>query len=1629
MANINKIYNIQEYQQIITAATPSNGASIIYPKIDGNWYYMNSDGVEKIQSLSYNIGNGLTTSIASGAYNYNLSVNIDNYGLTFTNGVLSIGYITASSLSQLGNATASYILSVNSSGLPLWVPYTTQGINGALNYVSKFSGTSSLTNSNIYDSGTYISMFTTSNSAPSPKLFINGSLDTSTLYLNSGANTNLTSDTTIITINSQGLRVTDSTRNYLWTTRNDSTGNTFNILDSLVKITSLGSTNFTASLVISNGYIGIGTATPSNIFHINATQSAFRLQDGSQGYGKYLISDSNGVASWATVSGIGLSVLGSTLSVLLQTNSGLTVSNLGLGVQLINNSGLTLSSLGLAVNPLIAGFGLSYSSGQLSVTSAALTLNFTGGLVSVGGTVSINTGTGLTISANKLILDPTIIGSGLTYSGGSISTVNFLTVNGSLNYIPLFNGTSSLTSSNIYQISNNIIIGTTSNIGAKLYIAGTFSFVNDGIISGANIGRGNSSTNLLFGDNALAALTSGNYNIAIGDNSLIASSGTTKDNIAIGVSSSANITGATATIGIGNYVMSNNTSNSNAVAIGYNAASRAGANSVSIGAYSGTNVIGGDNSISIGFGSGNSDIGSSNIFLGYLSGKSFTGSYSVFIGGYNNNLSTSNNIFISDGQGNLRLYVPSTGNLLVGTMSDDGAKLQIAGSASIYGSLKIKDGTQAKGKILISDDNGITSWFMPSGIGMTISGYTFSVILQNNSGLTVSSNGLGITIQINSGLTISSNGLTINSSIAGYGLTFSSGSMSFTTNINAVQGYIPYFNTTTSLTSSVIYQTSSNILVATTSNDGARFVVAGSASIYGSLKIADGTQALNRLLISDANGLASWTTASTILGPNFFLQGGNSFGATATLGTNDNRNMQVIAGGNNIILFATSSMTLNVPIQYSNSLSSSASLNNNGVIVTNTTNGANGIGINAASGGNPNLNFYVNTTPKAGIGYTNIANPANTKGLALLNLAYSTSDFQLFLDDSGSLQWRDPNSSSALRWIIDRFGGITHSPAALSGAAATSIYSITQSWNTTGTPTAIKLNITDTNSATASLFLDLQKNSNSVFNVDKNGNTNIFGNLIIGTANSFKLLTVNGTTLEIATTTQSYGQSLNPQSPNEGFTNYTNVEPVGIYQLALGLGAMGGNSYSSFGTYAYYNTAATVSAYYSYNTAIGYNALGSTLSTINYHKNSIALGHSALINTTQSINSIAIGNRALYGATVSIIDSISIGFLSTSGNSAIAIGNYTVAGVNSVVIGVSNYNIGNNSVTIGYHNNPNAYSKGVGTVLIGAYAGSNINNTSQSTPANNVAIGYYSLGNYATNKSGNFTNNIAIGPFVGINLNGTGITENVLIGNSVGYNSPTMSNSVVLGSSAMYWAFGSNNVTIGYQAANGGTNSISSSNNNVKIGYQSGANNWNDIYNTFLGSNTGIPYNISANATYSLGRNNVFIGAFAGATDFNSYKLRISSGTSSTAENNLIYGDFINKYVIINATGSNPVSNGSNLQVNGSMSIVSSAPNAFQLKDTTYAIGKVLTSDANGYGTWQSLTASGVVYKYSATQSFSASIPYIINHNLNTQFYIIQLFDYPTGDEIMGSYTNRGLTQATITLSSNVSNVGVIIMG
>lgn len=73
----------------------------------------------------------------------------------------------------------------------------------------------------------------------------------------------------------------------------------------------------------------------------------------------------------------------------------------------------------------------------------------------------------------------------------------------------------------------------------------------------------------------------------------------------------------------------------------------------------------------------------------------------------------------------------------------------------------------------------------------------------------------------------------------------------------------------------------------------------------------------------------------------------------------------------------------------------------------------------------------------------------------------------------------------------------------LTGTNAQSIIDIAGTWNTTGTPTAIKMNVTDTASNAAALLMDLQVGGTSKFRVNKSGEINVGQGSISSTAIQF----------------------------------------------------------------------------------------------------------------------------------------------------------------------------------------------------------------------------------------------------------------------------------------------------------------------------------------------------------------------------------------------------------------------------------------------------------------------------------------------------------------------------------------------
>jgi hypothetical protein len=196
-------------------------------------------------------------------------------------------YATASGAFRLEDGTqgSNYILKSDSNGLASWTPLSSIGISGSASYIPKFTGTSSLGNSNFIDNGSsgfYKSGTDTVTFILGSNIFLRLLRGQSSMDFSLGNPGAALPESGVITsYNTHGLDI--KSQGYL--------------------ALSAGPSYSEAMRISTNGYVGIGlTATPSTKLHIYATQSGFgfRLQDGSQGNNYILISNSIGMGSWTS---------------------------------------------------------------------------------------------------------------------------------------------------------------------------------------------------------------------------------------------------------------------------------------------------------------------------------------------------------------------------------------------------------------------------------------------------------------------------------------------------------------------------------------------------------------------------------------------------------------------------------------------------------------------------------------------------------------------------------------------------------------------------------------------------------------------------------------------------------------------------------------------------------------------------------------------------------------------------------------------------------------------------------------------------------------------------------------------------------------------------------------------------------------------------------------------------------------------------------------------------------------------------------------------------------------------------------------------------------------------------------
>jgi hypothetical protein len=127
------------------------------------------------------------------------------------------------------------------------------------------------------------------------------------------------------------------------------------------------------------------------------------------------------------------------------------------------------------------------------------------------------------------------------------------------------------------------------------------------------------------------------------------------------------------------------------------------------------------------------------------------------------------------------------------------------------------------------------------------------------------------------------------------------------------------------------------------------------------------------------------------------------------------------------------------------------------------------------------------------------------------------------------------------------FSSLVLTGQSITGTAANSLLDMATTWNTSGIPSAIKLNVNDVASNAASNLLDLQVGGSSKFKVDKVGLLKVGG---IGFSNSYGIITEGGISVGSGATfiagsqLNVYNGGLNVCSLNTGGIQTTNVGAI-----------------------------------------------------------------------------------------------------------------------------------------------------------------------------------------------------------------------------------------------------------------------------------------------------------------------------------------------------------------------------------------------------------------------------------------------------------------------------------------------------
>ncbi len=404
-------------------------------------------------------------------------------------------------------------------------------------------------------------------------------------------------------------------------------------------------------------------------------------------------------------------VFQATLGGQINLNGANTASSFDIAVPATTGTMVTTGDSGTVTNTMLAasayntpgtiGSGTA-NSGAFTTLSASSTVSGTGfstylasppaigGTTAASGRFSSLTNTGLT--SGRVVYSTTsgleTDSANLLYSGTDL-TVYGLTVGRGTNAIATNTafGTNALSGANAGAGRNTAIgylAGVANTSGTGLTALGAYALTanttgtsntgvggNDGSVSAALQANTTGSQNTAVGTSALASNTTGGNNTAQGYQALYSNT-TASSNTAVGYQAGYSNTSGAVTA-FGNQALYANTTAGGNAAFGDRAlvANTTGNSNLAVGTIAlYTNITGSQNT-AIGYSAGTLATGTGNTLLGYNSGSAITtGAKNTIIGAYTGSAAPisatgSNFIVLSDGDGNVRQYGDSTGNMYI----------------------------------------------------------------------------------------------------------------------------------------------------------------------------------------------------------------------------------------------------------------------------------------------------------------------------------------------------------------------------------------------------------------------------------------------------------------------------------------------------------------------------------------------------------------------------------------------------------------------------------------------------------------------------------------------------------------------------------------------------------------------------------------------------------------------------------------------------------------------------------------------------------------------------------------------------------------------------------------------------